>query len=137
MHRFDKILSQKRCIYFPRKVSLWIVKCAGCLILAQVNAHKITMELFFFEKFLDIRLLEQKNRTVTLYQNYGSSLKLTPNFNTMISSGAFARKEKFYCETFLLFCIKSAASTNYSHNVLEKTCACVIMKLPHNLINNY
>ena len=32
------------------------------------------MKLFFFEKVLDTRLLWQKNRTVTLYQNYGSSL---------------------------------------------------------------
>lgn len=31
-----------------------------------------------------------RKRTVTLYQNYGSFLKLTPNFNTMLLSGAFA-----------------------------------------------
>jgi len=37
-----------------------------------------------------------------LYQNYAFSLALTPNFNTTILSGAFALKEKFHGETFLL-----------------------------------
>jgi len=59
------------------------------------------MELLFFEKSLYLRLIEHRKRTVTLYQNYGSSLELTPNFNTMILSGALALEEKFHRETFL------------------------------------
>ena len=42
--------------------------------LLEINTYKNIMELFFFKKPLHLRLLRHRKRTVTLYQNYGSSL---------------------------------------------------------------
>jgi len=70
-------------------------KGVRCLILAQINANKITTELLFFEKSLYLRLFVHKKRTVTLYQNYGSSLvevrgvePLSENTSAAASPGA-------------------------------------------------
>ena len=80
----------------------------------RINTLKITMELFFFEKSLYLRLIEHRKRTVTLYQNYGSSLAEREGF-------AFLRKSRsrFWQSTGLSFI--AAPSNPFNQSIKKNT----------------
>jgi len=60
------------------------------------------MELFFFGNPLYLSLFEHRKRTVTLYQNYGSSLALTVNFNTIKYAVHFDSTKSLAVKLFII-----------------------------------